>query len=117
MTTTTSRTGSAGAILAICCCTLLLVGIDITIVNIALPTIRRDLHSSVSGLQWVVDAYSLALAAMLMFSGSLGGRLGRRRVFLVGLVPFTAASLACGLAPTLGWLVAFRIVQAVGGSM
>src|ERR1700710_2185203 len=118
MTTTTSRAApSPWAILAICCCSLLIVSIDITIVNIALPTIRRDLHSSLSGLQWVIDAYSLVLAAMLMFSGSLGDRLGRRRVFLVGLVVFTAASLACGLAPSLGWLVAFRIVQAVGGSM
>jgi EmrB/QacA subfamily drug resistance transporter len=117
MTTTSSRAASPWAILAICCCSLLLVGIDVTIVNIALPTIRRDLHASLSGLQWVVDAYSLVLAAMLMFSGSLGDRLGRRRVFLVGLVAFTAASLGCGLAPTLGWLVAFRVVQAVGGSM
>ena len=117
MTTTIRRAASPWAVLAICCCSLLLVGIDITIVNIALPTIRRDLHSSLSGLQWVIDAYSLVLAAMLIFSGSLGDRLGRRRVFLVGLIAFTAASLACGLAPTLGWLVAFRIVQAVGGSM
>ncbi len=112
-----SRTGSPWTVLAICCCSLLLVGIDVTIVNIALPTIRRELHSSLSGLQWVIDAYSLVLAAMLMFSGSLGDRLGRRRVFLTGLVAFTTASLACGLAPSLGWLVAFRIVQAVGGSM
>jgi len=111
------RAASPWTVLAICCCSLLLVSIDVTIVNIALPAIRRDLHSSLSGQQWVIDAYSLVLAAMLMFSGSLGDRLGRRRVFLVGLVAFTAASLACGLAPSLGWLVAFRIVQAVGGSM
>jgi len=108
---------SPGAVLAICCCSLFLVGIDVTIVNIALPTIRRDLHSSLSGQQWVIDSYSLVLAAMLIFSGSLGDRLGRRRVFLTGLLAFSAASLACGLAPSLGWLVAFRIVQAVGGSM
>jgi MFS family permease len=117
MTITTSRAASPWTVLAICCCSLLLVSIDVTIVNIALPTIRRDLHSSLSGLQWVIDAYSLVLAAMLMFSGSLGDRLGRRSVFLVGLVVFTAASLACGFAPSLSWLVAFRIVQAVGGSM
>ena len=117
MTTTRLRAGSPWTVLAICCCSLLLVSIDVTIVNIALPTIRRDLHSSLSGLQWVVDAYSLVLAAMLMFSGSLGDRLGRRRVFLVGLAAFTLASLACGLAPSLGWLVAFRIAQAAGGSM
>ena len=117
MTTTKSRAVSPWAVLAICCCSLLLVGIDVTIVNIALPTIRRDLHSSLSGLQWVVDVYSLVLAAMLIFSGSLGDRWGRRRVFLFGLFAFTAASLACGVAPSLGWLVVFRIVQAVGGSM
>jgi len=108
---------SPGAVLAICCCSLFLVGIDVTIVNIALPTIRRDLHSSLSGQQWVIDSYSLVLAAMLIFSGSLGDRLGRRRVFLTGLLAFSVASLACGLAPSLGWLVAFRIVQALGGSM
>jgi EmrB/QacA subfamily drug resistance transporter len=117
MTTTKPRDVSPWAVLAICCCSLLLVGIDVTIVNIALPSIRHELHSPVSGLQWVIDAYSLVLAAMLIFSGSLGDRLGRRRVFLIGLVAFTAASLACGLAPSLGWLVAFRIVQAAGGSM
>jgi EmrB/QacA subfamily drug resistance transporter len=117
MTTTNARTASPWAVLAICCCSLLLVGIDVTIVNIALPTIRHDLHCSLSGLQWVIDAYSLVLAAMLMFSGSLGDRLGRRRVFLAGLAAFTVASLACGLAPSLGWLVAFRLVQATGGSM
>jgi len=65
----------------------------------------------------VIDSYSLVLAAMLIFSGSLGDRLGRRRVFLTGLLAFSVASLACGLAPSLGWLVAFRIVQALGGSM
>ena len=114
---TSPRTVSPGAVLAICCCSLFLVGIDVTIVNIALPTIRRDLHSSLSGLQWVIDSYSLVLAAMLIFSGSLGDRWGRRRVFMTGLLAFSAASLACGLAPSLGWLVAFRIVQALGGSM
>src|SRR6478736_6401927 len=105
MTITKVRTGSPWAVLSICCCSLLLVGVDVTIVNIALPTIQRDLHSSLRGLQWVIDAYSLVLAAMLVFSGSLGDRLGRRRVFLIGLVIFTAASLACGLAPGLSWLV------------
>ena len=103
--------------LAICCTSLLLVSLDSTIVNIALPAIRTDLHASLSGLQWVVDAYTLVLAALLMFSGSLGDRLGRRRVFCTGLVLFTVASLLCSLAPSLGWLIGFRVLQAVGGSM
>jgi EmrB/QacA subfamily drug resistance transporter len=104
-------------ILAICCMSLLIVGLDNTIVNVALPSIRRELHSSVSGLQWTVAAYTLVLASLLMLSGSTADRIGRRRVFQTGLVTFTAGSLLCSLAPSLGWLVAFRMVQAVGGSM
>jgi EmrB/QacA subfamily drug resistance transporter len=104
-------------ILAICCMSLLLVSIDNTIVNVALPKIQHDLHASVSGLQWVIDAYTLVLASLLMLSGSTADRLGRRRVFQTGLVIFTVASLLCSVAPSLGWLVAFRVLQAVGGSM
>ena len=104
-------------ILAICCMSLLIVGMDVTIVNVALPSIRRDLHASVSGLQWTVDAYTLVLASLLMLGGSTADRLGRARVFKFGLALFTAASLACSLAPGIGWLIAFRMVQAVGGSM
>ncbi|WP_037574235.1 MFS transporter [Phaeacidiphilus oryzae] len=104
-------------VLAICCMSLFIVGLDNTIVNIALPSIQRDLHASVSGLQWTIDAYTLVLASLLMFSGSTADRLGRRRTFQTGLVLFTAGSLACSLAPGLGWLVAARAVQAVGGSM
>lgn len=104
-------------ILAICCMSLLLVSLDVTIVNIALPAIRTDLHASLSGLQWTVDAYTLVLAVLLMFSGSAGDRFGRRRVFTTGLVVFIAGSLLCSMAPGLGWLVMFRVVQAVGGSM
>src|SRR6202012_1391131 len=70
-----------------------------------------------SGLQWTVDAYMLVVASLLMLSGSVGDRVGRRTVFQVGLVIFTLGSLACPLAPSLGWLVAFRVLQAVGGSM
>src|SRR5581483_7672087 len=90
---------------------------DVTIVNIGLNTIRRDLHSSLTDLQWTIDAYTVVLASLLMLSGSMGDRLGRRRVFQLGLVLFTLGSLLCGLAPSLGWLIAFRAVQAVGGSM
>jgi EmrB/QacA subfamily drug resistance transporter len=103
--------------LAICCLSLLIVGLDSTIVNVALPSIQRNLHASVSGLQWTIDAYTLVLASLLMLSGSTADRFGRRRVFQLGLGLFTIGSLLCSLAPGLEWLVVFRIVQAVGGSM
>ncbi len=104
-------------VLGICCMSLLIVGLDVTIVNVALPSIKRDLHASISGLQWTIDAYLLVLASLLMLSGSTADRVGRRRVFQAGLAVFAAGSLLCSLAPSLGWLVAFRAVQAVGGSM
>jgi len=104
-------------VLAICCLSLFIVGIDVTIVNVALPSIQRSLHASMSGLQWTIDAYTLVIACLLMLSGSLADRFGRRRVFQVGLAVFSLGSLLCGLAPGLGWLVAFRALQAVGGSM
>ena len=104
-------------VLAICCMSLLLVGMDSTIVNVALPSIRRDLNVSLSGLQWTVDAYILVLGSLLMLSGSTADRLGRRRIFQTGLLLFTAGSLLCSLAPGLGLLIAFRMVQAVGASM
>jgi EmrB/QacA subfamily drug resistance transporter len=104
-------------VLAICCLSLFIVGLDVTIVNVALPAIGRDFHAPVSGLQWTVDAYLLVIASLLMLSGSTADRIGRRRVFQTGLALFTLGSLACSLAPGLGWLVAFRALQAVGGSM
>jgi EmrB/QacA subfamily drug resistance transporter len=104
-------------VLAICCMSLFIVGIDVTIVNVALPSIQRQLHAPVSGLQWVVDAYTIVVASFLMLSGSTGDRIGRRRTFQTGLALFTLGSLACSLAPALGWLVAFRALQALGGSM
>lgn len=96
---------------------LLIVSLDNTILNVALPSIQHELHASVSGMQWTIDAYTLVLASLLMLAGSTADRLGRRRVFLVGLVVFAVGSLLCSLAPGLGWLVVFRMVQAVGGSM
>ena len=96
---------------------LLIVGLDNTIVNVALPSIGRELHASVSELQWTVDAYTLVLASLLMLGGSMGDRLGRRRVFQTGLALFTLGSLLCSAAPSLGWLIVFRMLQAVGGSM
>ena len=96
---------------------LFIVGLDVTIVNIALPALREDLHASVSGLQWTIDAYTLVLASLLVLAGSTADRVGRRRTFQTGLALFTAGSLLCSLAPGLGWLIVFRAVQAVGGSM
>jgi EmrB/QacA subfamily drug resistance transporter len=104
-------------ILAICCCSLFMVSLDNTIVNLALPSIQRELGASISGLQWTVDAYTLVLACLLMLSGSTADRIGRRRVFQTGLVLFGLGSLLCSAAPTTGTLIAFRALQAVGGSM
>jgi EmrB/QacA subfamily drug resistance transporter len=104
-------------VLAICCLSLFIVGLDATIVNLALPSLRADLDASVSSLQWVLDSYTLVLASLLVLGGSTGDRFGRRRTFQTGLVLFTAGSLLCSVAPGLGWLIAFRMVQAVGGSM
>src|SRR5271163_98130 len=104
-------------ILLICSMSLLIVGIDVTIVNVALPSIGKDFHASLSGLQWTVDAYTLVLATLLMLSGSTADRLGRRRTFVIGLLTFSAGSLLCSLAPGLTALVVFRMIQAIGGSM
>src|ERR1700677_3243874 len=93
------------------------VGLDNTIVNVGLPSIGRDLHAGVSGLQWTIAAYTVTLAALLMFSGAVADRIGRRTVFQVGLSLFTLGSWLCSLAPSLGWLIGFRILQGVGGSM
>jgi len=104
-------------ILATCCLSLFLVTMDITIVNVALPAIGRDLGASMSGLQWAIDGYTVVLASFLVLGGSIADRFGRRRVFQVGLVTFTAGSLLCSCAPTIEALVAFRVVQAIGGTM
>jgi EmrB/QacA subfamily drug resistance transporter len=117
MSTTDMTYGRRMLILAICCMSLLIVGLDVTIVNVALPSIQRELHASVSGLQWTVAAYTLVLASFLMLSGSTADRVGRRRTFQTGLAAFTLGSLLCSLAPSLGWLVVFRMIQALGGSM
>ncbi len=104
-------------VLGICCMSLLIVGLDTTIVNVALPSIHRALNASVSGLQWTISAYTLVLASLLMLAGSTADRIGRRLVFQIGLVVFSLGSLLCGLAPSLGFLIAARVVQAIGGSM
>ena len=104
-------------VLGICSMSLLIVGMDATIVNVALPSIGHSFHTSLAGLQWTIDAYTLVLASVLMLAGSTSDRLGRRRVFQTGLVVFSAGSLACALAPSLGLLIAFRVLQAIGGAM
>ncbi|MFI5566710.1 MFS transporter [Streptomyces sp. NPDC051740] len=104
-------------VLAICCMSLLIVSLDNTVLNVALPTLQRDFDASTAGLQWTVDAYTLVLASLLMPAGSTADRIGRRRVFMAGLVIFTLGSVLCSLAPDLTSLVVFRMIQAVGGSM
>src|SRR3984957_15684234 len=89
--------------------------LDSTVVNVALPTIGRHLHASLAGLQWTVTAYTLTLAGLILLGGSLGDRLGRRRVFLIGVVWFALASALCGAAPNLGGLIAARVLPGIGG--
>ncbi|GAA3561221.1 MFS transporter [Amycolatopsis ultiminotia] len=104
-------------VLAVCCLSVCVTGVDITIVNVALPSIATSLHASVSSLQWTIDAYTLVIACLLVLAGSLADRFGRKRVFQIGLALFSLSSLLCGLAPSVGWLIGFRALQAVGGSM
>lgn len=91
--------------------------IDGTVVNVALPTIQRELHASAANVQWVIEAYALFLAALILVGGSLGDRLGRRRVFTMGITIFTVASVACGFAPTILALIVARAAQGIGGAL
>jgi drug resistance transporter, EmrB/QacA subfamily len=104
-------------VLTTCCVSVIVVVMDISIVNVALPTIHRGLNASVTGLQWTIDAYTLVLASFLVMAGSTADRIGRRRIFQIGLAAFGLGSLLCGLAPSIGWLIAARAVQAIGGTM
>ena len=104
-------------VLGVCSLSLFMVTLDNTIVNVALPSLQREFHASVSQLQWVADAYLLVIAALLLFAGSLGDRFGRRRILRTGLVLFGLGSLACSLAPSLPLLILFRMLQACGGCM
>ncbi|WP_031158942.1 MFS transporter [Streptomyces durhamensis] len=104
-------------VLAICCMSLLIVSLDNTALNVALPSMQRDLHTTTSGLQWTIDAYTLVLASLLMLAGSTADRIGRKKVFMTGLTVFTLGSVLCSVAPNLALLVVFRMVQAIGGSM
>jgi EmrB/QacA subfamily drug resistance transporter len=104
-------------VLLICCTSLLVVSMDATIVNVALPAIRAHLGASITSLQWTIDAYTLVLACFLMLAGATGDRLGRRRTFQTGLALFGVGSLLCSLAPSIGWLIAARALQGLGGTM
>src|SRR5579862_7779084 len=92
-------------------------GIDSTVVAVALPAIGRNLHAGFAGLQWTVTSYTLTLASLILIAGSLSDRWGRRRVFLAGLSWFTLASVLCAAAPSIGWLIAARAVQGIGGAL
>jgi EmrB/QacA subfamily drug resistance transporter len=108
---------SKAAVLLICSMSLFLVGLDITAVNVALPDIGEQLDADLSGLQWTVSAYTVVMASLLLPAGSTADRLGRKRTLIAGLSVFSGASLLCGLAPSVEWLIAFRVLQAVGASM
>jgi EmrB/QacA subfamily drug resistance transporter len=91
--------------------------IDGTVVNVALPALQSSLHATIVGVQWVVEAYGLFLAALLLIGGAMGDQLGRRKIFLIGTIVFTLASVACGLAPTISTLIAARCVQGIGAAL
>jgi len=91
--------------------------IDGTVVNVALPALERDFHATVVDAQWVVEAYALFLAALILVGGALGDRFGRRLIFAIGIALFTLASVGCGLAPSVGWLIAGRALQGIGGAL
>ncbi|GAB2583142.1 MFS transporter [Dyella jejuensis] len=104
-------------ILGICCMSLLLVGMDVTIVNVALPSIQHDLRAPLSDLQWVMDAYTIVIASLLMLAGSMADRFGRRRTFQLGMVLFSLGSLLCSVASSIEVLIISRALQGIGASM
>src|SRR5437667_3391896 len=103
--------------LYVLCVGMLMIVLDATVVNVALPSIQDDLGFSTSSLAWVVNAYLIAFGGLLLLAGRLGDLIGRRTVFLAGLAIFTTASLLCGLAQSQGLLVGARFIQGVGGAM
>jgi EmrB/QacA subfamily drug resistance transporter len=113
---TTSSESRRWTALMIVCLAQLMIVLDVTIVNVALPSIQRDLHFSQSNLTWVVNAFLVTFGSLLLLAGRLGDLAGRKRVFLAGLTVFTAASLLCGIAPSQGVLIAARFVQGVGAA-
>jgi len=116
MTPKASQARQRGTLAVICLATAMLM-LDIAVVNNALPRLARDLHAGLTGVQWLVDAYTLALAAVVLSAGSLADRRGRRLVFAAGMALFTAASLACAVADSIGLLDAWRAVQGIGAAL
>jgi EmrB/QacA subfamily drug resistance transporter len=108
---------SRTATVAVACIATAMLMLDISVVNTALSDISKDLRTGLSGLQWLIDAYTLPLAATVLTAGSIADRFGRRRLFLIGLAIFTAASAACGAAPSIELLVASRAIQGLGASI
>src|SRR5689334_13924887 len=102
--------------LVVTCLGSFMVLLDTTIIVTALPTIQSNLHTNLSDLQWAVDAFTLAFAALMLTGGTLGDRFGRKRLFLLGLILFLLGSTFCGLAPTPGWLLFGRVLQGVGAA-
>src|SRR5436853_5143291 len=103
--------------LYVLCVGMLMIVLDVTVVNVALPTIQSDLGFSQSSLAWVVNAYLIAFGGLLLLAGRLGDLISRRGIFLTGLAVFTTASLVCGMAQSQAMLVAARFVQGIGGAM
>ena len=110
-----ARFSQRGTLAVVCLATAMLM-LDIAVVNTALPHIASDLHSGLTGVQWVVDAYTLALATVVLTAGSLADRLGRRRVFAWGMAVFTASSLACALADSVALLDGARAIQGIAAA-
>src|SRR5258705_5603466 len=104
------------ATLAVVCLAQLMIVLDVTIVNVALPSIQRDLHISQADLTWVVNAFLVTFGSLLLLAGRLGDLVGRKRVFLAGLTTFTLASLLCGIAPSSGALIGARLLQGIGAA-
>jgi MFS family permease len=104
------------ATLAVVCMAQLMIVLDVTIVNVALPSIQADLHFSQGNLTWVVNAFLVSFGSLLLLTGRIGDLVGRKRVFLAGLVTFTVASLLCGIAPTQEALVGARFLQGIGAA-
>src|SRR6516165_10897230 len=102
--------------LAVLCLGQLMMVLDVTIVNVALPSIQHDLHFSQANLSWVVNAFLVTFGSLLLLAGRLGDLAGRKRVFLAGLTVFTLASLLCGIAPSQGALIAARFLQGIGAA-
>ena len=111
-----TRAGAAAAALISVCLGFFVIQLDVTIVNVALPAIQRGIGGSLAGLQWVIDAYTLALASIMLTDGSAADRAGARKVFVLGLSAFAVGSAACAAAPALGVLIAARAVQGLGAS-